>query len=211
MALTRATVGGKAFAFIINAIIDLLESRPPGMVPIIPGSVAGTGVSVDATGLVTVAAATTISLNDIFTTDYSRYEVHFDFPTSSADITINARLRAAGTDDSSAVYDTQSNVSRGADTNAVAVSNLAQGSWAISSTTGTRLHFGEIELARPDSATPTLMKTESFSTRNPATAANTTALTLRGGLHRSSTAYDGLSLLISGGTATGAVRVYGIA
>jgi hypothetical protein len=46
-----------------------------------------------------------------------------------------------------------------------------------------------------------------FSTLNPATAAATTGLYSRAGLFRNSTAFDGISFIFSGGTATGTLKV----
>lgn len=178
--------------------------------PMIPTSVAGTGVTYSTTtGLVSLATATSASLNGVFTSTYARYVIHYDFPTTSANVTLTARLRAAGSDNSGSVYDLQQNVSRGNDAASPAsVNSLAQTSWSFANNTATRLHFGSIELVRPATATPTMMLSQTFATLNPATAAATTGVQLKGGLHRDSTAFDGISIIISGGNATGTIKVY---
>jgi hypothetical protein len=49
---------------------------------------------------------------------------------------------------------------------------------------------------------------QSWATLNPATAATTTGIIQFGGLHRSSTAFDGISIICSTGNATGTIKVY---
>jgi len=178
--------------------------------PMIPANVVGTGVTFNATtGLVTLTTATTASLNGVFTSTYARYVLQFDFPTTSANVSLTARLRGSGSDSSTAVYDIQQNVSRGNDAAYPAsVNALAQTSWSFANNTATRLHFGSMELVRPATATPTMMIAQSFSTLNPATAAATTGVTLKGGLHRDSIAYDGITIIFTGGNATGTMKVY---
>jgi len=180
------------------------------LMPMIPTSVAGAGVTFSTTtGLVTLTAAASASLNGVFTSTYSRYVIHFDFPTTSTNLTFTARLRASGSDNSGSVYDIQQNISRGNDVSSPAsVNSLAQSSWSFANNTATRLHFGSMELVRPATATPTMMISEMFGTLNAATAAATTGITLKGGLHRDSTAFDGISIICSTGNATGTIKVY---
>lgn len=176
--------------------------------PMIPTSVAGSGVSHNTTtGLVTLTAATTASLNGVFTSTYSRYEIQFDFPTTSANVGWTLRLRAAGTDDSTAVYDTHSTVARGSDASVVITTALAGTSWTGGPTTATRVHVGSTNLYNPATAAPTLFDAKIFSTLNPATAAATTGIYSRAGLYRNSTAFDGISFIFSGGTVTGTIKV----
>jgi hypothetical protein len=178
--------------------------------PMIPTSVAGSGVAYNTTtGLVTLTAASSASLNGVFNSTYSRYDISFDFPTTSSNLTFNCRLRASGTDNSSAVYDNQSLRSTGAASGTVVGENtLAGTSFLMGSTTATRLHVGLITLYRPGSASPTMMESRAFATLNPATAAASTQMALRSGLHRDSTAFDGLTFTFISGTATGTIKVF---
>jgi len=178
--------------------------------PMIPASVVGTGVTFNATtGLVTLTGASTISLNGVFSSTYSRYVIQYDIPTVSTNLVFTVRLRAAGTDASTAVYDQQRNISRGNDvSNPTSLNSLAGTSWALGATTGTSLHMGSIELVRPATATPTMMIGQAFATLNPATAATTTSITQLGGLHRTAAAYDGITLITSAGNATGTLKVF---
>jgi hypothetical protein len=177
--------------------------------PMIPTSVVGTGVAYSTTtGLVTLTAASSISLNGVFTSTYSRYVIQYDFPTTSTNLVFTAQLRASNSNNSSAVYDQQRTQSRG-DTSAPTTQNtLAGTSWAFGTSAGTRLHMGSLELVRPATATPTLASGQSFSTLNPATAANTTSLVQFGGLHRDSLAFDGITFITSSGNATGTMKVF---
>jgi hypothetical protein len=180
------------------------------LMPMIPTSVDGDGVTYSTTtGLVTLTAAASASLNGVFTSTYSRYVIHYDFPTTSTNLIFTARLRASGSDNSSAVYDQHRNLARGSDaTNPTSTNQVAQTSWAFGTNAGTRLHFGSFELARPATATPTLAIGQSWATLNPATAANTTGIIQFGGLHRNSTAFDGISIICSTGNATGTIKVF---
>jgi hypothetical protein len=180
------------------------------LMPMIPTSVAGSGVTYSTTtGLVTLTAATSASLNGVFTSTYSRYDISFDFPTTSSNLTFNVRLRASGIDNSSAVYDNQSLRSTGASGGTVAAENtLAGTSFLMGSSSATRLHVGLMTLYRPGSASPTMMESKTFSTLNPATAAATTQIALRSGLHRDSTAFDGLTFTFVSATATGTIKVF---
>jgi hypothetical protein len=178
--------------------------------PMIPTSVVGAGVAFSTTtGLVTLTSATAISLNGVFSATYSRYVMQWDFPTSSANINLTLRLRGAGTDEPSAVYDYQRMLARGADASAPTSSNvLAATSWRFGSNETTRLQCGSLEFLRPATATPTMVIGQSFGTLNPATAANTTSVVQFGGLHRTSAAYDGLSIILSSGNISGTIKIY---
>jgi hypothetical protein len=177
--------------------------------PMVPTSVVGTGVAYSTTtGLVTLTGASTISLNGVFTSTYSRYLIQYDFPTTSTNLVFTVRLRATS-DASTAVYDQQRNISRGNDvSNPSSVNTLAATSWALGATTGTSIHMGSIELVRPATATPTLMIGQAFATLNPATAATTTSVTQLAGLHRTAAAYDGITFITNTGTATGTMKVF---
>jgi hypothetical protein len=178
--------------------------------PMIPTSVVGTGVAFSTTtGLVTLTSATAISLNGVFSATYSRYVMQYDLPTSSANISLVARLRVNGVDSDAAVYDSQRTLARGADAAAPTSSNLlAATGWRLGSNEATRLQCGSLELLRPATATPTMALGQSFGTLNPATAANTTSTVQFGGLHRTALAYDGISIALSSGNISGTIKIY---
>jgi hypothetical protein len=184
---------------------------PAGRVPIVPTAVSGTGVTVDAAGVITVATNVTGLSVDGFTTEFRRYEIEFDFPTTTANLVTTMRLRSGGTDDTSTVYDVQATSGNGSSATVTAGTGAAANNWPVSATAGGRLHTGTIKLSGPAAAVPTLMMLETFVTNNPATAAATTSLTQRGGMHRTASAFTGFSLLFAGGGNTsGSVRVFGV-
>jgi hypothetical protein len=79
-----------------------------GLAKIVPSSVAvgsGTG-SADTTGTVTVSAASSVSLNGVFSSTYDNYRIFINGNTAS-NSDVSLRLRVSGTDNSSAVYNRQ--------------------------------------------------------------------------------------------------------
>jgi hypothetical protein len=178
--------------------------------PAIPTSVSGTGVAYSTTtGLVTLTNATSVAINGVFTSTYLRYVMQYDIPTASTNISYILRMRAAGVSDNTAVYDSQRIVSKGNDASSPQSANiLAASGWLLGSSNATTLQCGSIDFFRPATATPTMITGQSFATLNPSTAAVTTQLVQIGGLHRSSTAYDGLTIVLSSGNITGTIKIY---
>lgn len=203
MALSLATVGGKITAAFINAIIGLVNRQ--GLTAIIPTSVAGTGVVVNAAGQVTFTASSAVNVNGCFTSTFDNYLIVINSPTASVANSLNFRLRLAGADDSTANYDSQSTNSAGATVSAF--QNLAGTSFGIDGVVAT-IKDAELFLISPAVAQPTRGESRFKSTANPATAVATAKKEMLL-LHRSSTAFDGFSLIVSAGTITGNLRIYG--
>ena len=175
-----------------------------GMAPIVPTSVAGTGVTVDAKGRVTFAAATSISLNGVFTAGYDNYRVLMHVQSASVALGGTVRLRATGTDDTAANYSNQQTYTSGATIQTAATASIT--AWAFSAVAGTE-HMTAADLFAPALTKPTLMRLNN-STFTGATSNGTTDYAAR---HNLSTAYDGLSIIPSAGNFTGTLRVYGYA
>jgi len=203
MALSLVGVGAKITAAITNAIIGVVNAQ--GMTSVIPTSVAGSGVSVGAAGKVTFTAATTISLNGCFTSTYENYLVVFNSPTASVSNALNIRFRAAGTDDTTANYDAQGTNAAGA--TVTSFQNLAGTSVGLDGVVAT-IRDAEMFIIGPALAAPTRGESKMKSTTNPMTGA-TAAKKEQMILHRSSTPFDGFTIIVSTGTATGTIRVYG--
>lgn len=204
MALTRATVGGRITSAIINAIIDLLELVPftVGMKPIVPTSVAGSGVSVGTRGKVTFTTASTISLNGIFTSTYDTYKIVFDCSATSTSAGGTLRLRLAGTDNSSAVYAFQQTTA--AATTVATTTGTTGTSWGFTAVSGTE-HYFELTLNAPALARATRGRIDT-GTWTGNTANTQTKSELR---HSATSAFDGLSIIASTGNMTGSLTVYG--
>jgi hypothetical protein len=77
-----------------------------GLVPIIPSSVAvGSGsASVDANGSIQFSGATSLSLNNVFTSTYRNYKVNIKLDGSTSGTVLRMRYRASGSDRTSNLY-----------------------------------------------------------------------------------------------------------
>jgi len=78
----------------------------PGTKPITPTSVAvGSGsATINAGGSVTFTGASSVSLNGVFSSTYTSYQVVMTLTATSAEQVIGARLRASGSDTTSSTY-----------------------------------------------------------------------------------------------------------
>lgn len=161
--------------------------------------------SIGTYGAVTVSAATAVSINGCFTSEFDWYEIDLSLTTSGA-ANLGMTLRLSGTDAATA-YDRQIQRALNA-TNTVAQS-LNQTSWVLNATAVTGLHVGKARLFNPALAVATTGILEYGTTANPMTTADG-AIYNSMLLHRTTTAYDGLTLTPSTGTITGSIRVYGI-
>lgn len=210
-ALTGMVYGDKAFQ--VDTGIEYWYSgsawlaNMPGLNLIVPTSVAAASgtATVSSRGTVTLTTATTASINGCFTSRFTNYLVVYDLTTSAADVMMS-RLRASGTDASTA-YDSQRFTSINATTASAQTLNAAN--WVASggiSIAGGR-HSGKIELFGPAVAAATNAMMEASITPNPMT---TSAGFFKGGfLHRTASAYDGITLQPNSGSITGTIRVYG--
>jgi hypothetical protein len=175
-----------------------------------------TADSAEATGLKWVAPAAgglifitssaftssgTVSVNNCFTSSYSNYRVILDV-VGSTDMDINCRLRASGSDNSSATYNTRR-------------INLAAAYGTSGSTTETNFHFAV--------GRATNRSTAVFDFINPQASLQTGAIgnayepsasrifDVNGLTFTNTTQFDGFSLLPTAGNITGTVRVYAYA
>lgn len=202
MAISLVAVGQTITAAIQNAIITVVNAI--GANRVTPTTVAGAGVSLSGSKVV-VSAASSVSVNGCFTSDYSVYDVIVNLTTSGS-ATIAMLLRLAGTDAATA-YDRL--FTRAVTTTTISQS-LNQASWIPATTAVTGRHIAKIRLLDPATAVGTTGLYEYGTTANPMTSADGTIYqgTL---LHRTATAYDGFTLTPSTGTVTGSVWIIGIA
>ena len=175
-----------------------------GLVPITPTSVAvgsGTGSS-SGNGLVTFAGVSSVSLNGVFSSTYNSYRIVF-VPTtaSTTGINVTCRLRAAGTDNSTASsYLTQSIY--GTSTSALASQDI-QAQWYIIdsyNTTSQAQAAATIEMYKPNQAVVTTQITNMYFNGLSAQ---------RAGYQTATTQFDGFSIIPSTGTIGGTISVYG--
>lgn len=174
-----------------------------GLKLIVPTSVAGSGVSVSASGKVTFTAATTINVNGCFTATYDNYLVVTRHVNSADNWNISVRLRASGTDASGSNYTWQI-----LEASSTSVSGFRQ-------TSATSARFGYSSISQrsgdhtyiygPNLAQPTAFRNVNVS------GANDARIFDHASTHSLSTAYDGFTLIPGGGNMTGALTIYGLA
>lgn len=179
-----------------------------GIYLIRPTSVAGATLAAD--GTIIPSNSTTVSVNGVFSTRYRKYRVEH-YMVCSAGANVNARLRNAGADDSTAQY--------------ILVVTEASGSSVTAGTaTGQNLfplnygnavntvHWGLVDFVNPGIAGA--MK--GFNTTTHSARNNNPGIATRSGRHETADAntYDGFSLFTnSAATFTTAswIKVYGLA
>lgn len=162
-------------------------------VVVLPSSVGGTSVAASSAGLVTFSTASSINLNGVFSSEFARYQVQWRILTS-ANAALSGRLRLSGSDVATSAYQ-------------VGASGLVS-SWALSAAPGgASWLYGELILDGPAVPSPTTAQVAS-SVRNNASG-NITDVRA-GGYESTSTAFDGLSLILSTGTGSGSVSVTGL-
>jgi hypothetical protein len=172
----------------------------PGLVLVSPTSIANSGGSASATGgEVTFSGVTSISLNGVFTSDYENYLIVLR-ALGSVEYTGRARLRAGGTDNTTANSYVLQFV-RGITTTASAANNI-NNLWDFIFYGDATAGVAKFEIYRPNIAATTFF-TGTFFARTDVTATV-------GGYHTQATAYDGITFFPSTGNITGTVRVYGL-
>ena len=200
MALSLATVGAKITAAFMNLIVA--EVNKQGHTAIIPTSVAGTGVTVGASGKVSFTASTSISLNGIFTSTYDHYKVEI-YTTASSTAVLRVVLRSAGTDATAANYDyTLLYANSGTPGSATVAANAY---WTLNASISSTMMKHNLELTNPflASMTTAIGRSVAYASAVAPLIGNF------GGGHRLSTSYDGLTFTASTGSLTGTIRVYG--
>lgn len=175
-----------------------------GLVPMIPSSVAGTGVSLAPNGLVSFTTATAVSVNGCFNSDFDYYAATLHITATSTGNAKTFRMRLAGTDNStsssySSQYQNNSSTS-------VTTANAANTSGVLNSGLGSGEDFLILDFGAPALALPTFVFSRGASYVSTATAMPMTATR-----HNQSTAYDGFSIIPGAGNITGTIRVYGYA
>ena len=174
-----------------------------GLKLIVPSSVAGSGVSVSASGKVTFTAATSVSVNGCFSSTYDNYLIVMRGIGSVASENYRGRLRLSGTDASGSNYVFQLLAANGA---TVSGARPAAQTYAEFSYTGaTTLRDGcHVYVYGAALAQPTAFRSVTMSALNDAAIADYACT------HSLSTAYDGITLFPSSGNITGSLTIYGL-
>jgi hypothetical protein len=179
----------------------------PGLVPITPTSISvGSGTATSAgNGEVTfTGVGTNLSLNGVFSATYTNYLILLSKETASGTAALNCRLRSGTTDNANANYDRgEINV-----TQAGSVGGFAQNavtSWNFN-LNDYKYQYFTLNLFSPFITGFTGM--QNSIVENNGTTSFYTAIT--NGQNQESYSADGISfIVVSGGTVTGKVTVYG--
>jgi hypothetical protein len=178
-----------------------------GLVPIVPSSIAvGSGTAtVSGTGAVSFNAITSVSLNNVFSSSYRNYRMTLSVPVSSALTSVAIRFRTGTTDNSANSYFQYWTIKRitGATQDNTGGPSTSYALMSKSSTYSYGVWSGDIM---------------SPNISNQATTANGIAMSADGTgsynlintvLFDPNTSFDGITIISTSGTITGAVSVYG--
>ena len=174
-----------------------------GLKLIVPTSVAGSGVSVSASGKVTFTAATSVSVNGVFDSTYDNYLAVVRFKGTSGDFSVDGRLRVSGSDNSTSnSYTRQLLIADSTSVSAGRNTNTFWSGWLVAS--ATQQDGAHIYLYGPALAQPTAMRTVCVS------GASSAYISDCSGTHNQSTAYDGFTIYAAT-SITGTLTIYGLA
>lgn len=182
-----------------------------GMVPVIPSSVSGTGITVGPSGIMPLVSATgTLQINGIFTSEFENYRMEIGITSSTANMTILGQLSNGGTPVTTAKYDNQSLT--GSNLTASAGTAFGTTSWTMNagSSATNRAHWLELNVKQPALAIQTTILMNAAAYNNPQTTSSAISQKLL--TQQDATIFDGFCLTISVGTTgtTGcSIRVYG--
>jgi hypothetical protein len=153
------------------------------------------------------SAASSVSLDDVFSATYENYAVIYRY-TQSANAQVNMRLRVGGVDAGGASdYYLVLNRSSTAAFSLTAAGNVARSNIPIHTAPGVANSIidGTIFVASPFATAETHVGVDTFGM--------TTSTAFRdagAGSRAATTSYDGFSIIPASGTITGTIRVYGI-
>jgi hypothetical protein len=197
MALSLATVGGKITAAFLNLIIGQVNRQ--GLTGIIPTSVAGTGVVLNANGQITFTTATAINVNGCFTSAFDTYEIHLNVTARSGASNSALRMRSAGTDITAANYNTVYHYGGGSTSTAATTTG---GTGFVTDIGGVTLLRGKYTLFSPFLAAATGLVGQ-------VALGNSEYIMSSGGNHTLTTSYDGFTIFVPANNFTGTLRIYG--
>lgn len=174
-----------------------------GLKLIVPSSVAGSGVSVSASGKVSFTAATTININGVFSSTYDNYLVVIRH-SSSGNPAIDLRMRLSGTDDSGNNYNWQRLIAE--NTTVAGARSTSQNVVKVGYSSSAARSGDHVYIYGPALAQPTATRNVNVRGLSSASIGDIA------GTHSLSTAYDGFTLLGDAGTVdlTGALTIYGL-
>jgi len=197
MPLTTYTAGDVLTAASLNNNFTFAAANPPGGLEFVTGA--------------TFTAAATVSLpTNTFTATYRNYKIIYSITSGSTDISITGRLRAAGSDLTTANYNT-GYIGRDNSGSVFNLSDVNQTSAQLGvgiSSGGVNQSGFIIDLLDPQLADKTIFATQGYFQISSVGGAGWMQ---GGGLFNVATAADSFTLICSAGNITGVYRVYGYA
>lgn len=176
-----------------------------GLVQLLPSSVTvGSGSStVNGNGAVTFSGASSVSLNDVFSSTYTNYKIILDnLLCASTTTNITFRVRANTTDLTAGDYNSENLLASGASVSAALTANGT--SWIIGQIGSDRRSSIVMEIHNPQTTTDT-----TFESLNYVTISGTgSALRVNSGLILNTNSYNGLTI-IGSSNIQGTLSVYG--
>jgi hypothetical protein len=177
----------------------------PGLVAIVPTSVATTGggssASANSVGKVTFTSAATLLLNGVFTSSYANYRIVLE-GIGSAGGALACRMSSAGTANTTTNYNWQNLQANG-------------GVLTASRTTGTTsfqisVFWSNVsgEALAADFFNPQTASAVSYNS-SAVSSASGSVISFNSGHFTTGTSFDGIQLIPSSGTITGTISVYG--
>lgn len=178
-------------------------AKGDGLIIMKPSSivVAGGTASINADGGVDFSAATSLSLNGVFSSAYDNYVITFGSLSHSVDANLSARLRASGTDAAGAstyYYQTLNAVA------STVSASRASADGTIFQTGGSTLRNGlTVHVYGPFLTQATAMRSVSASSYQSATITDIAST------HSVIASYDGMTFIAAAGSISGSVVVMG--
>jgi hypothetical protein len=174
-----------------------------GLIPVSPASVVvATGTAaVNSLGVVSFTGATGVSLNGIFTSNYTNYRLMAKITASTATATISLRYRAAGTDNTTSNYRHAYWAIRTNDSNTMITQNGDNKHYVLDIVDSGSLI---IDFTAPQATQRTHSHTKGFGVQ-----AGWNASISGDGTHATTTSFDGFTIYSSAGNFTGTFQVFG--
>lgn len=179
-----------------------------GLIPIVPSSVSvGSGSSsVSSSGTVTFTGATSISLNNVFSSSYRHYRLVIDTPTVSANGNLFIRFRNGTTDDATNTYYQYWTMKRLNGTTQDNTGGPATGYSLYGFITNTNVYYAFTgDIMSPNiSTTQSIVQGRGFG--QDATTTYTVDSTV---LFNTTRSFDGITFYTGGAQLTGTVKILG--
>ena len=203
------TIGTAAPEWNQVAFESYVDNKPvSGLVPIIPPtvSISGGTATANTLGLISFTTATSVSLENVFTSDYKNYKILVEISASSATTSAGLRVRTGGADVTTTTYARARFDCRADGTSAISGSTTSTGAFHadvhVSSNIGS---IGVIDVFSPALPVRTRFSTNASGASSGGVYSTFTATHSQSG----ATSYESISLIVGTGNITGTIQVYG--